>query len=254
LRKIIYILYFFLLCSGCSVNRKIETRRESVNSNLGKGTIYERIVNQNITSRNFFIERAEFKIINNEEQRSGFVTMKFLMPDKFLISIKSNTGIEIARVFLTGDSIMLNDRMSKKLYIGSASYLKGKYGITTSFLPVLLGDYLNDKSIDSSKINCKDGMVRITGIVEDIVIKYLFDCKYGKCVLTLPDKSQNESQLKINYSEFFNANSINVPGKVEISDSQTRTLIQLRIQKIVFPWKGTLEFVPGKQYEKIYLK
>ena len=59
------------------------------------------------------------------------------MPDKFLISIKSHTGIEVARIFLTGDSIMINDRINKKLYYGSTSYLKNKYGLTTAVFPVI---------------------------------------------------------------------------------------------------------------------
>ena len=67
--------------------------------------LYESIINQNLTVRSFFIERAEFKIISNDGEKSGIGTIKFLMPDRFLISIKSKTGIEVARIFLTGDSI-----------------------------------------------------------------------------------------------------------------------------------------------------
>ena len=83
------------------------------------------------------------------------------MPDKYLVSIKSNTGIEIARIYLTEDSVMLNDRLNKKLYYGSASDLKKKYGLTTAILPVIIGDYVNDGKSDEESQNCIDGRLNI---------------------------------------------------------------------------------------------
>ena len=178
---------------------------------------------------------------------------KFLMPDKFLISIKSNAGIEVARIYLTGDSIMINDRFNKRLFYGSTSYLKSKYGVTTSLLPVLLGDYVNDQKLDSSKISCADGKLKILGLVNDVRVKYLIDCELGKSILTVPEDRNKENTLEIKYSEFFRANSINSPGKIEIVERKSNTTIEIRIRKIISPWEGVIDFIPGKQYEKIHL-
>ena len=63
----------------------------------------------------------------------------------------------------------------------------------------------------------------------------------------------NDNGLQIGYSQFFKISNLNAPGKIEISDKQNNTVIEIRIQKIVIPWEGTIDFIPGKQYEKIHL-
>jgi hypothetical protein len=251
LRKVTYILLIIILTGACAVSRR--QKRENNASSNTQFDLFESIVNQNLTNRSFFIERAEFKIRNEEGEKSGIGTIKFLMPDKFLISIKSHTGIEVARIFLNGDSIMINDRIDKKLFYGSTSYLKSKYGLTTAILPVVLGDYVNDYKLDSTRINCIEGKLDIDGIVKNVKVNYQIDCNYGKSLLTIPDDSANVNGLQIRYSEFFKINGLSTPGRIEISDKLDNTVIQIMIEKIIIPWEGSIEFIPGKLYEKIPL-
>ena len=253
MRKIAFILTVVILNWGCAVHKK---NAKTTDSDIkGKNPdIYASILNQNLTGRSFFIEKAEFRIRSGDGEKSGIGTVKFLMPDKFLISIKSNVGIEVARIFLKGDSIYINDRFNKRLYYGSTSYLKSKYGITTSLLPVLLGDYVNDQKLDSTKIRCVEGRVKVLGVINDVKIKYLIDCEIGKSILTVPEELRDENSLEIKYSEFFSSDSINTPGKIEITEKQSNTTIEILIQKMISPWDGGIDFIPGKQYDKIHLQ
>lgn len=253
MRKVIFILIVVILASGCSASR-LQRRNKVENGNsLSVNELMQSIVSQNLTGRSFFIQKAEFKITTDQGEKAGLATIKFLMPDKFLIEIKSKAGIEVARIFLSGDSILVNDRFNKKLYYSSASFLKNKYGLTTSVLPVALGDFVNENKLDSSMIKCRDGKVSIEGAVKSIKINYLIDCTIGKSILTIPEDKINESVLEIKYSDFFKANEINTPGKIEISETKSNTTIEIVIRKILSPWEGTIEFVPGKQYQKIPL-
>ena len=252
MRKIVYILFILIFSVNCSVSRKLKKQDKLTVTTSVYDNIYHGIVDQNITGRSFYVQRAGFKIKSEDGEKSGVGTIKFLMPDEFLISLKSTAGIEIARIFISGDSIKINDRIDKKLFYGSASYLKTKYGLTTSILPVILGDYVNDMSLDSNKINCVDGKLTVEGIVKDVRLKYLIDCDKGKSILTIPEESVNEYGVQIKYSEFFKANGINIPGIIEIFDNQRNTTIEIKIEKILIPWEGTIEFIPGKQYEKIH--
>ena len=253
MRKIIFIVILVILTAGCSVSRKQGKNKISHGNSLNVNGLIQSIESQNLTSKSFFIQKAEFRITTEQGENSGLGTIKFLMPDKFLIEIKSKAGIEIARIFLSGDSILVNDRFNKKLYYSSASFLKNKYGLTTSLLPVALGDFVNENALDSSMINCRDGKVSIEGTVKSVKINYLIDCALGKSILTIPEDKINESVLQITYSDFFRANEINTPGKIEISETKSKTTIEIVIRKILSPWEGTIEFVPGKQYQKIPL-
>ena len=58
---------------------------------------------------------------------------------------------------------------------------------------------------------------------------------------------------KLSIVTFLKVNEINIPGKIEISERQSSTTIEIKIQKIITPWEGTIEFIPGKQFKKIRL-
>ena len=253
MRKIIFILIIFILNFGCAVNKKY-SKTGSSDIGASEEGIYAGLMNQNLTGKSFFIERAEFKISSDGGEKSGLGTVKFLKPDKFLISIKTIVGIEVARIFLKEDSIFINDRFNKKLYYGSASYLKSKYGVTTSLLPVLLGDYVNDQKTVKKKINCIDGKFSILGIIDNIHVKYQVDCELGKTILASQEDIREESTLNIKYSEFFSSDGINTPGKIEIVEGKTNTTIEIHIRKMISPWDGVIDFIPGKQYDKIHLQ
>jgi hypothetical protein len=253
LYKITGILILYVLCSGCSASRKQEKVREADALTVLSGDIYKNIVNQNITNRSFFIDKAEFRVFGDGGEESGIATVKFKNPDKYLVSIKSKAGIEFARIYLSEDSIFINDRLSKKLYYGSASYLKTKYGLTTAVLPIIFGDYVNDEILKDKKPECIEGKLNLDAIIKDIKIRYIVDCKYGKSILTIPSGEGKSGGLKIKYDKFFNNSGINIPGTVEISGPQNNTRIEIKIRKIIFPWEGSIEFLPGKQYEKIHL-
>jgi hypothetical protein len=253
LRKIVYILLILVLSASCSVSRKQKRGgKESIRSSR-TDYLFDNILNQNLTARSFFIEKAEFVIKSGNEEKSGLGTVKFLLPDKFLITIKSHAGIEVARIYFTGDSIMINDRFGKKTYYASASFLKSKYGITTAVLPVILGDYVNDVRLDSSNMKCSEGILEVDALVKSLSIKYKISCDNGKSIETIPEPDFNDNGIDIKYGDFFKVNNMNAPGIITISDSQNNTVIEIRIQKITIPWEGTIDFIPGKQYEKIHL-
>jgi hypothetical protein len=237
----------------CSVNRKGKSYTKGTSIETESGSILEKVVKQNITGSNFFIEKAEFSINSAAGEKDGIGTIKFMLPDKYLVSLKSKAGIEIARIYLTEDSVMINDRLNKKLYYGSASDMKRKYGLTTSILPVILGDFINDLEGSVEKPECKDGFLNMSAVIKDIRIKYSIDCKYGKCIQTLPANELKTNGFKIEYTDFINTGGINIPGKISISEKQNNTRIEIKILKIVIPWEGSIEFIPGRQYEKIHL-
>lgn len=252
MQKIIAILIVTTVLCGCSVSRKNSVKTTNEGANFNKVTL-EDVEKLNLTNSSFYIEKMEFNLKDVNGSQSGLGSVKFIKPDKFLITIKSRTGIEVARIFITSDTVVINDRINKKLYYGSNGYLKSKYGITTSVLPVLFGDYVNDMDLKSGTEDCIKGLSKIQGSVNKIQVLYVLDCALAKIVKAIPGNSGGESGLQIYYSDFFMQQDLTVPGKIEISDTQKRSVIELRIKKVELNWDGEIEFIPGKQYEKIHL-
>jgi hypothetical protein len=141
--------------------------------------LIEQVKALNITNNDFNILKAEIEVANDMDKRRMICSIKYKKPGKYLLSIRSMAGIEAVRVFITEDTVMINDRLSKKLYYGDPDYLLGKYGITVAVIPVILGDFVSDIS-DNEQSECKNGetILRKTESYTELI--YNIDCKKKK--------------------------------------------------------------------------
>lgn len=253
MRKIASILLSCLLMWGCSVARKGKTEN-SVNAGIvHTANVLDDIQNMNITSKSFFIEKAEVQLISNEGTEKFVANIRFEFPDKYLISLKSRSGIEGARVYINKDSILVNDRINKKMYFGDSFYFKRKYGLNQSFLPLIFGDLLIDQKTNSKDLDCKESKIDSENVVRGVLLKYMIDCQKRKVLLVSQEGSSQNKRLEIKYEKFFRQENILIPEFVEITENEFNTKIRIRILKVEYPWSGNVKFIPGKGYELIKL-
>ena len=242
-----------LVVSGCSVFRNngktIEEKPEILNS----GNVVEKTEKQNITNNGFFIQKAEIEVINSEGSNKFTANIKFEKPDIYLISLRSRTGIEGARIFISGDSIQMNDRINKKLYSGTSSYLNRKYGFSQSFLPIIFGDLILEKRCETGNEKCEGDKLVFACQSKGISLNYGIDCKWRKVVSVDQINSFSQDGLKISYEKFFKISGILIPKIIEFKDSQYDIEIKIKILKVELPWTGNVNFIPGRGYELIEL-
>ena len=250
MQKIVIILICIILSTGCAVIRKVKDK----NKELSDEKIYERSViesvkKQNITRSSFFIEKAEITISAPSLNEKVIGSIKYEYPDKYLISIKSKTGIEAVRIFSSKDTILINDRINRKLYHGSNLELKNRYGITNSVLPLILGDFLTVSLSDYGKIICLNGKFSSDCLIDGIKIKYIVDCQKNKTILIDSENSFDERKIELSFSEIRRTGEVIYPGRIEYRDLQSMTTINIRIKKLELPWTGSIKFIPGNRYE-----
>lgn len=207
-----------------------------------------------MTSRDFNIVKAEVEVLNNGDSQKLIASMKYRIPGNYLLSIRNKTGIEAARVYLTHDTVLINDRIYRKLYCGSNEYLLKKYGIATNSLPLVLGDYLNGLSDVEILKDCSDGISQIQGYFDRKEIWYYLDCNRLKVTaVTISDKMGTDG-INMRFSDFrFNGNN-SYPAVISIEDMMEKTKIVIKILSVEFSENDKIEFVPGKNYERIILK
>jgi hypothetical protein len=233
--------------SGCSVTKN---RVTGDNTKLLTGTILENAEYQNITNNGFFIQKAEIEILTPGGREKLIGTIKFEKPDKYLISLKSRTGIEGARIYISKDTILVNDRINKKLYSGTGEYLKLKYGISQNLLPLLFGDIILDPKCENVSIKCKDDKGRINCPIKGVYLNYIIDCKEFKTSMV----SFGEQGVSMKYENYFMLNAFMIPRNVDFNSSRYDTSIKIKLVKVEYPWNGNISFVPGKGYELIELR
>jgi hypothetical protein len=249
LRKIIIILLGLLLLTECSVVRNRETSYKGISEENIRGREIEYVKSKNLCSGNYYIEKAEIEVITPQSKEKFLASIKFEYPEKYLISIKTRTGIEAARIFMSDDSVFVNDRINRKLYCGKSENLEVKYGISKEIFPVILGDFIiNERSI-SKKGVCSEGKLNIDAIIKGLKIKYIIDCNKGKSISAKAENSFNNEQISFNYDNFYHSVNLLFPQKINIEYLGKENSIRIRIIKIESPWIGNIKFIPGNRYE-----
>jgi hypothetical protein len=252
LQKVIYILIIFILVAGCAVSRKAELT--GTETEVPSALIIENIVSNNLTNNDFIIQKAEIEINNQGSESSFLASIKYKKERKYLLSIRTKAGIEVARIFITGDTILANDRINKKLYYGSPEYLEKKYGISIASIPVVLGDLLIDYYPGNGNLQCRNGKAGINGTIENKEISYIIDCREKKIEEVKYRNNPEASQIEIIFRDFGKIDYCSYPSTIELKDHYGGSSIKISIKKISLNPEEELKFIPGTNYEEIMLK
>ena len=251
MRKIDLLLLCGLLLSGCSVTRSRGINAPVIFNGMEGENICETVQKQNITSNNFFIQKAEIELINEGRIQKFISNIKFEKPNKYLISLKSKTGIEGARIFISNDTVLINDRLNKRLYFGNSLSLVRKYGFSISCFPLIFGDLILENNFKQGINKCIEEKLNISSVVKGVPLRYEIDCKKKKVVYVNQEKLHVSEGFRINFKNFIEINGSMLPKIIEFTDNQYNTTIRIKVLKIETPWKGSIIFIPGKGYESI---
>ncbi|HEY5123316.1 MAG TPA: DUF4292 domain-containing protein [Ignavibacteria bacterium] len=251
MQKVAIVLFLGILTGACSVTRKIsnETYRES--NNTDSGNVLEQVIKQNITSASFFIQKAEIEVNTKTEKKKFLGSIKFEYPDKFLISLKSRTGIEGARIYINKDSIFVNDRINKTMYFGTAFNMKRKFGLNQNVIPIIFGDLVVENKFNAEIGKCEENKLKVDCNVRGITINYNIDCKRRKINQVHLGNSSLKENINVSYNNFIYLNNTLIPRIIDIEDPQYNIRIRIKIIKTEYPWNGDVRFMPGKGYEII---
>lgn len=202
---------------------------------------------QNITSDNFFIQKAQIEIISEGTSNVFLATVRFIRPDTFLISLRSKAGIEAARIFLTKDTVLINDRINKQLLFGKPDALGRKFRFTSEIFPVLLGDFVKDKDIKNIVTDCRNGKAVLVSNMYGSRLIYNIDCNRMKVISTVREGSTDKTSESLFFEKFIKVNKLTYPSRIRIDYYDTE--VNIRIERLESPWIGNIEFIPGKNYE-----
>lgn len=240
--------------TGCSGIRRAGKATGDDRPGKGGPVTFENIVTQNISNQNYFIEKAEIDVDAGGTGVSFMATVKFVMPDEYLISLRMIAGIEAARIYINSDTVLVNDRINRILYYGDPDKLGAKYGITPELIPVLFGDFISDETGKGSQNDCQDGKVFLDTFVKGAKLVYEVDCNKKKISGLQQEGSLNNSLSRLNYSDYIKSGNMLTPSFIRFIHNSSGSRVDIKIDRIIVPWEGEIEFIPGNRYEKIQLR
>jgi len=255
LQKLTYIILIIsVVLSGCSPARKAgSTDIRTGNANIA-GNSLESIFRNNLSNNNFYIQKAEINVKQDNISVRVIADIKFRKPDSMMITVRSKTGIEAGRAFITKDTLIIKDRFNKKLLIGKPEALGKKYGIDPSFLFTVLGDIVVVEKDRSVLMECVKGEYRKEFDIHGKKVEYVIDCQRKKLKQTYFEGDINSGNITIGLSDIKNEGKIIYPGLIEINDDLKSVGIIIEIKKIESPWTGRMGSVSGQGYKVIKIR
>jgi hypothetical protein len=221
-------------------------------NNMGSDKIsIERIIDSvkanNIEKENFFIEKASvLLIVNNRKTRLVFNT-KYVKPDEFMFSIRNNAGIEGARVYISNDTLLINDRVKRKVICGKPKDFEKYSGIPYDFLRIMFGDIFISGKEEEHKYELIDNKVILLQQFNGKKFNSVVDNHIGK-VISASFLEENEKEwMTMSYSKHRETYK-KIPQVIEIKDFKREMTAKIKLEKIQIPWDGVIEFIPGKGY------
>lgn len=252
MRKVVALFILATIFSGCAGSRRAG-KTGSVKNNAPASVNLTDISGQNLTAGNFFIGKADVEINSMGQSQKFVATIKYEVPGRYLISIRSRAGIEAGRIYIDRDTILGNDRINRVLYYGEPDALTFRYGIPFELIPVIFGDFISENR-NAANMMCQNGSFEIEESVRGSRMIYEIDCREKKIALAENLGSYNNLISELQYESFVKIDDIAIPSHVRINHVVSGTSVSITFDKIERPWNGTIEFVPGNRYERVELK
>jgi hypothetical protein len=246
------IIILLILTDGCTQKLIISDNNYIYDNNSVQYTI-NKIKENNISNKDFFIEKANITIKTIKGSKKLLFNSKYKIPDIYLFSLKSSAGIEIARIYIDKDTLLVNDRIERKLLFGKPRDLEVIYGIPYLVLKRIFGDFISEESremISLERINNQLAFIQKSG---EGTWKSVLDTKNEKVKSTEFSNDNGGEKIEIFYSKFEKEGK-HIPESIEFNDANDGINIKIKILRIVIPWNGEVEFIPGKGYIKDEIK
>jgi hypothetical protein len=240
-------LFVVFISAGCATTEKA-TGISSERQQRAVKDVLQKVAGKNITGAGFFIRKGKITTESESGRISLYFTMKYSVDGKYLISIRSKTGMEAFRVFLSTDTILVNDRLNRTVLYGNARDFGRITGIPAALLKISVGDIFYNNPVIQEGENCSNNEIKLKDYFQGLIVNSTIDCKAEKLKSIVVSTGSPDLFITIDYRKFRDDN-YSVPKKVEVNDAGRKIKIIISIEKYLAPWVGEIEFIPGSGYK-----
>lgn len=269
------LVLFALLVAACKSKKTVKVdaeanpieavRRDEGSCNLD--SLFEKIKNSDLKVKTFSAKVSAETDINN--QGNSFTANLRIKADSAIwMSLSPALGIEVARVFITTDSLKFTNRINGTYFKGDYRYLNSLLQMELNFSmiqSILLGNiylhYTKDKyNCDSDNANqilssLKKRKIKREGEIDipQILTQELFYSKAQSKIssMTLQDY-RPVRRFAVNYEEYLEIENQKIPATIIVkANAEKAVLIKLTYSKINLNKELNLPFSIPENYEPI---
>ncbi|MCA1757386.1 MAG: DUF4292 domain-containing protein [Bacteroidales bacterium] len=219
--KLISVLAGIFILSSCSVFRRTAAD-ERKNINVRTEQFLEDVNGRNVTNKGFRFDRIRVVMNEGGETRRFTVNIRSDSEGKMLVSVRIIASIEVARIYIDKNKIIILDRLNRIYSEGETREVIGKYGLSWDIMPFLFGD-LPSGAGSGERVRCIGGKASlILNLGKDSYVAG-FDCLLGK-LTDLRGTIENNS-ISMNFEDFIASGNAMYPENIRFrEDNAVMTL------------------------------
>jgi hypothetical protein len=225
--------------SGCSVLRRGAATDEN-DSLPRKHMMYNDILANNIVKSGLYIRKGRVELITGGNRERFTMNLRVSDDGKWLASIRTFAGIEIARIYADKNAVTILDRVGRTATLMEWDQLKRDFGLTYEMLPLLMGDVPEGSMIKRRAIDCSQ-YLPLNAEWADILLNT--DCDVAKVHRFQITDMTFGRKIVIQASGFITGTEgLYYPSSVEIAEESGILNMKLTYEDTELNWKGKIDF------------
>lgn len=219
--SLIFIAFTLIVFSSCSIVKR-EAKSKGFEPGMKTDKFLNEISDNNLLNENFRFDRVKVIMTEGGETRRFTANIRYSREQKFLVSVRIIASIEIARIYVDENTIIVLDRFNRNYLTGNTGDLLAKYGLNWNDFPLMFGD-LPETATSPDKIKCVNGKVNVA--LNTIYGNYQagFDCSMKK--LTRLEGKSSQYAINMEFSDFSNSREALYPTNSLFRETKSGTRI-----------------------------
>lgn len=213
--KLISVLTLIMVFSSCSVFKRTAGDGREVKS-IRTERFLEDVNNRNITKKGFRFDRIRVVMNEGGETRRFTANIRYSNDGKMLVSVRIIASIEVARIYIDENKIVILDRLNRIYSEGETGSVLAKYGMSWDIMPFLFGD-LPSSVVSGERVKCIGGRTNLILNQGSDTYSAGFDCIRGK--LTDLSGASGKYSINLNYSGFEASGNIMYPENIRFMEN-----------------------------------
>lgn len=254
-KKIAYsiILAVVFISTSCTALRRSGRDSSEPGVSFDARRLMKEVMAENLSDRDFRMDRVRVVASINGDTYRFSGNLKFSKEGKLSFSARTIAGIEVARIYMDMNEIIVADRINRIYSTGSTVTLMERYGLKWDDIVVLFGDLPPTVQV-AGRTNCYNNSTSIDVETGGRKITFVVDCAKKKVTGISVGASPGNDNFIASFTDMMMENGATYYSNAEISDGVGN--MNLRIN---FGRYGLLDgeikppSMPGS-YEKALLK
>jgi hypothetical protein len=234
------------LVAGCSPG-KLSSVNKDTDLKRNAHQIVDGLIKNNINGTDYNVIKGSVSVRGSNKAGKYIFSLRHKAPDSYLLSIKNSLGIEGGRIFITKDTLLINDRINRKILYGKPGTIEKLTGIPVFFKELIFGDVLLISELKEEQIEIINNKAIVNQIIGGFVGRSEINSKLNKITNAKWARGNGINEIQVSYSNFDKGGK-HLPRKINIISGNGSSDLIIRVDKIDFGLIDSIKFIPGENY------